>query len=54
MTYGVVRAFQVIVNTLEFCPEKAAFYHLPVKQDDDEGVWNEGNTGAGSITVRSF
>jgi hypothetical protein len=27
MTYGVVRAFQVIVNTLESSPEKAALYH---------------------------
>ncbi len=24
MTYGVVRAFQVIVNTLQLSPEKAA------------------------------
>jgi hypothetical protein len=28
MTYGVVRAFQVIVNTLELSPEKAALNTL--------------------------
>jgi hypothetical protein len=36
MTYGVVRAFQVIVNTLE-STEKAALYHARESRTSVEG-----------------
>jgi hypothetical protein len=45
---------EVVGNTGNTSSEKAALYQFPLfTQDDGQEAWNEGNTGAGSITVRS-
>jgi hypothetical protein len=51
-SYGKPPSIQHL-SFIESSPEKAALYHLVVTLTTAKGVWNEGNAGASTITVRS-